>query len=73
MVQVFLERYQFEQISVSRKFRLTENYTISPLKAVQNSAIKNFLITACDIADAQHSEQNLVIRDFLITARRGAS
>ena len=51
MIQVFLERYQIGQISVSRKFRLTENYTVSLNNSVMNSVIKKFLITARDLSD----------------------
>ena len=46
MIQVFLESYQIEQISVSRKFRLTENCTVSVNNIVQNLTIKGFLIVA---------------------------
>lgn len=71
MMQAVLEHNYFDQISVSRNFRLTEDYTISANKAVQNTTIKNFLIVACDVDDTRHIEQNLVIRDFLITAEKG--
>jgi hypothetical protein len=69
-VQVFLERYQFGQISVSRNFRLTEDCTVSINNIVQDSTIKNFLIVAFDRTDAQHIAQNSVIKNFLITARK---
>lgn len=68
MMQAALAHNYFDQISVSRNFRLTEDYTISAINAVQNSVIKNLLIAA---PDAEVIEQNLVIRDFLITAERG--
>jgi len=68
MIQVHLDQNYFAQISVSRNFRITEDYTISANEVVQNSVIKNLLIAA---PDAEVIEQNLVIRDFLITAERG--
>jgi hypothetical protein len=69
-VQVFLERYQFGQISVSRKFRITEDCAVSVNNVAQNLTIKNSLIDAFDRTDAQHIEQNSVIKNFLITARK---
>lgn len=66
MIQVFLERYQIRQFSVSRKFRLTENCTVSTNNIVQNSVIKKLLITARDLSVIQQIEQS-VIRKFLIT------
>lgn len=72
MMQVALEHNYCAQFSVSRKFRITEDYTISTNNVVQNSVIKNLLTAARDGANAQVIEQNLVIRDFLITAERGA-
>ncbi len=45
MMQAYLDRNYFAQISVSRKFRITEDYTFSANKVVQNSVIRNFLIT----------------------------
>jgi len=70
MMQAPLENNYFAQISVSRKFRITENYTISANKVVQMATIKNFLIVACDIDDTQRIEQNLTIWNSLITARK---
>lgn len=58
MIQVFLERYQSDQISVSRKSRITENNTVSVNNVVQNSTIKNFLIVATDLTSTQHIEQD---------------
>lgn len=71
MMQVALEHNHFAHISVSRKFRLTEDCTVSVNNVVRNPTIKNFLIVAPDAANALVIEQNLVIRDFLITAERG--
>ncbi len=68
MIQVFLERYQIGQISVSRKFRITDDCTFSTNNVVHNSTIKNFLIVAAELADTQYIEQNSVIKSFLITA-----
>jgi hypothetical protein len=62
-------KQHYKQGAVSRKFRLTEDYTISANKVVQNATIKKFLIVACDVNDTQHIEQNLVIRNFLIVTR----
>jgi hypothetical protein len=45
-MQAPLEHNYFAQISVSRKFRITENYIISTSNVVQNSLIRDFLITA---------------------------
>lgn len=70
MIQAFLGRYQIGQISVIRKFRITENHTVSINNVVQNSTIKNFLIVARDGDSTQYIEQNLVIKRFLITARK---
>lgn len=70
MIQVFLERDQSGQISVIRKFRITENYTVSLNNVVRNPTVKNFLIVARD-DDTQSIEQNLVIKKLLITARQG--
>lgn len=68
MMQAPLERNHFAQFSVSRNFRLTENYTDSTNNIVKNPTIKNFLIVACD--DDTPIEQNSVIKKFLITARK---
>ena len=68
MIQVFLEGYQSDQISVSRKFRITENNTVSINNVVHNSTIKKSLIVATDLTDRQHIEQKAVIKNFLITA-----
>ncbi len=68
MMQAALEHNYFAQISVSRKFRITEDYTVSVNNIVRNPSIKNFLILASD--DTQSIEQNLVIKKFLITARK---
>lgn len=70
MIQVFLERDQSGQISVIRKFRITENCSVSVNNVVRNPTIKNFLIVACDGDNTQSIEQNLVIKKFLITARQ---
>lgn len=70
MMQAPLEHNYFAQISVSRKFRITEDYTVSANKVVQKATIKNFLIVACDVDDTQRIEQNLVIRNFIIGARK---
>ena len=67
-VQVFLERYQFGQISVSWKFRITEDCAVSTNNIVQNSTIKKSLIVAADLSDTQCIEQNSVIKKLLITA-----
>ena len=68
MMQAALEHNYFAQISVSRKFRITEDFTVSLNNVVQNPTIKSFLIVARD--DTQFIEQNLVIKKFLITARK---
>jgi hypothetical protein len=70
MMQAPLEHNRFDQNSVSRKFRPTEDYTIGTSNVVQNSVIKNLLITALDATSAEVIEQNLVIRDFLTTEER---
>lgn len=70
MIQVFLEHDQIGQISVSRKFRLAEDYTVSKNNVVRNSTIRNFLIVAADLTDTKCIEQNSVIKNFLITARK---
>lgn len=70
MIQVFLERDQSGQISVIRKFRITEDCTVSVNNVFQNPTIKNFLIVARDGDDTQSIERNLVIKKFLITARQ---
>lgn len=67
-MQVALEHNYFAQISVSRNFRITEDYTVSVNNVVQNPTIKDFLIVVRD--DTQSIEQNLVIKKFLITARK---
>jgi len=46
MMQVALEHNYFAQISVSRNFRITEDYTVSANNIVQNPTIQKFLITA---------------------------
>ena len=71
MIQVFLDRDQSGQVSDSRKFRSTEDYTVSVNNVVWNPTIKNFLIVGCDGDDTQSIEQNLVIKKFLITVREG--
>lgn len=67
-MQASFEHNHFAQNSVSRKFRITEDYTISANRVVQKVTIKNFLIVACDVT--QRTAQNTVIRNFLITARK---
>lgn len=69
MIQVFLEREQSGQISVNRKFQITEDCTVSVNNMNHNPTIKSFLIVACD-DDTQSIEQNLVFKKFLITARK---
>ncbi len=46
MLQMFLESCHSDQISVSRKFRLTASDPVKARKIEQNLVIKNFLTTA---------------------------
>lgn len=67
-MQASFEHNHFAQNSVGRKFRITEDCTVSVNNVAPNSVIKNLLIAA---PNTEVIEQNLVIRDFLITGGKG--